>query len=118
MSEPILRQGEVVTCENGHEVCTVVADLFPETMNWGANFGLWQQPEPMTGQQLPLYCVCGAPYMAQTVSTQHYEIEGYPQNAPRLEVAAQPIHAFIKGRGWVPPIPEDLGSVPRKGDLE
>jgi hypothetical protein len=105
MSDPVLRQGDVVTCENGHEVCTVRADLFPETLNWGSYFVNWRQHEPVTGDPTPLWCaICGAAYMVQTI-----EDEG--------DLLNRPMHAYIQGQGWVPPIPEDMGPVPKAGEL-
>jgi hypothetical protein len=116
MSDPVLHQGDVVTCENGHEVCTVTADIFVETLNWGTHFGDWKQKEPTVGDRLPLWCaVCGAPYMAQTIE-RHGDWRDLGEGKS-MGVAAMPVHAHIKGQGWVPPISEDMGPVPKRGEL-
>lgn len=41
-----LKAGSVVTCANGHYVCTVVKDLDRDTIGWGGHFGNFEHGRP------------------------------------------------------------------------
>jgi len=61
--KPVIKRGEIVTCENGHVICECVKDLHLYDMAWGQNFGNFRQPIPETKWQ---YCnICGAKWMDQ-----------------------------------------------------
>jgi hypothetical protein len=76
--------GEVVTCENGHEICT-----FKETVMVGQiqeldrQIGDFRQERPKVGDMLPLYCtICGARW-AGAWGTFHFK-GGWRLDRPRV----------------------------------
>ncbi len=60
MSAPVVSKGEIITCENGHEICEVMEDVYPFQMNWHLCFGKWRQYEPTLGGRFPVCEVCGS----------------------------------------------------------
>jgi hypothetical protein len=57
---PYAREGEVVTCENGHPVCEFVQTVFMGDMQDLENqLGFWHQPKPEVGQlEIPRCAKC------------------------------------------------------------
>lgn len=58
MTEPHLKKGEIITCENGHEVCEIIQDVYLGQMNWHLCLGKWRQSEPKPGARLPDCEIC------------------------------------------------------------
>ena len=53
IDKPYAKEGEVVTCENGHSICEFVETVYVGDMQNPEQLGFWHQPEPETGQ-LPI----------------------------------------------------------------
>lgn len=68
MTEPerFAEAGEIVTCENGHEICTVLADLHRGQKVQAEMFGDWQegQIKGEAGNAIAT-CHCGALFVKQ-----------------------------------------------------
>ena len=72
--DPVVRKGEKVTCTNGHVICEAIEDVWPHSMNWGALFGNWTQPEIMTGSMTVPHCdQCGAEFIKPKTWQMHFE---------------------------------------------
>jgi hypothetical protein len=57
-------EGEKVTCENGHFICEVAADLYKQQRGpLAEQFRNWQQAEPKNGDPIRPCEVCGAAYL-------------------------------------------------------
>lgn len=59
----LARKGEVVTCENGHEICDVVVDIAAgDAVRSSGQFANWRSgmPEPKPSEPLAPCAVCGA----------------------------------------------------------
>jgi hypothetical protein len=61
------KQGDVVTCINGHPICTIARDVFLDEPR-GNVFTDWQQPEPEKTQTVPsIRCAaCRGVWIRQT----------------------------------------------------
>ena len=55
------KEGERVTCEDGHHICTLAADI--PLYSTGALKADWHQPEPKIGDQ-PVCKICGKMWFA------------------------------------------------------
>lgn len=61
----IARAGEVVTCENGHEICDVARDIFLHDHVSPSQFTNWRnQPAPQPGENIRPCHECGADYIS------------------------------------------------------
>jgi hypothetical protein len=63
MTEPDVKAGTKVYCENDHCVCEVVKDLYlgQHTSTWGDHFGHWRdrKRKPLVGGPTPYCGFCG-----------------------------------------------------------
>lgn len=59
-SAKCIEKGETITCENGHEICRAVADVYLGQTDWHWCFGYWEQEEPRIGGPWPTCNVCGS----------------------------------------------------------
>jgi hypothetical protein len=55
------REGEVVTCENGHPICEFIQTVYVgDTQDPENQLGFWHQPKPEVGQNpVPRCSKCG-----------------------------------------------------------
>jgi hypothetical protein len=69
------RAGEVVVCENGHEITTIARDvLVGVPVDLERDFRDWQQPQPVLGQRsLPLCIQCGGTFTDWFGATWRFE---------------------------------------------
>ena len=71
-------KGEIITCENGHEICLVLEDITIGDRNWTSKLGAFLiVTQPKIGDPLPVCPVCGA-FWVKIPNTLH-----------------------VRGRGWV-----------------
>lgn len=81
----LIRAGEIVTCENGHEICEVACDIHRDDELKAEQFRNFRQIEqPKDGDPMLPCKICGGAYHAKGL--------GY-------------FGVRIKGRGWVPDLP-------------
>lgn len=62
---PFAEAGEIVTCENGHEICAVAVPLHRETALSTAHFTDWKIPEPKKGSAIEPCPQCGGAYITE-----------------------------------------------------
>jgi hypothetical protein len=63
LTKLIARKGEIVTCENGHEICDVAEDIEASSIVRRNQFTAWRQPEHAAGDgpaAIGPCTVCGA----------------------------------------------------------
>jgi hypothetical protein len=59
------KAGEIVTCLNGHEICTVAKDIFVFDLISVSQFKNWRhQPQPVPHDTIKSCTTCGAPYVS------------------------------------------------------
>ncbi len=65
MSDFIARAGEVVTCQNGHQICDVAVDIARHSPGpLVSQFSNWRDiQEPKIGEIIPPCPHCGAPFI-------------------------------------------------------
>lgn len=58
---PYAREGDVVTCENGHPICEFIKTVYVGDIQDPKNqLGFWHQPKPEVGQtEIPRCNTCG-----------------------------------------------------------
>ncbi len=68
------KAGELVTCENGHEICEVATDLHTQAKITASQFRNWRFPIDTTpGNTVPNCPQCGAKFMG------HPEPDKFPE---------------------------------------
>ena len=78
-SEPIIfaRKGEIITCENGHEICRFKNDVRSGAFfDGGSDLTDWKQPQPQRGSQKVVCAECGGLWWHGIGGGMHFFIEG------------------------------------------
>jgi hypothetical protein len=70
-----IRKGEFITCESGHLICEVLADIIMGELGWTSKLGNFRVTEPKCGEPIPS-CPCGAQWIAP-VNRLHVEGRGF-----------------------------------------
>lgn len=64
------KAGEVVTCENGHPICTVARDIHTKDTMTAGQFKDWKiDIDTRPGAAIPFCPTCGAPFIAHPKGT-------------------------------------------------
>lgn len=88
MKKIYARAEEVVTCENGHQICVISKDIFFGESHDPADFTDWTQEEPEIGGAIPSCKICNADFYSNDLS---------PTDHPMIQLSAGPRLHFENG---------------------
>lgn len=61
------KAGEVITCESGHEICTIGRNIYKGATQIMEDLINWRQQEPKIGCNIPVCAICGADFYVSNI---------------------------------------------------